>query len=358
MSQQQSGERTEKATPKRRREARQRGQVRKSAEVNIAFILLVDFGVLAIFGNYIADNLTAFLKAFFGGTVPAMLDPTTVGNLFLDAMLHFAMVVAPILAASVISAVLINVVQVGFLFSTKAAAPKFDKINPIKGFKRIFSVRSLIELLKNILKIVIVAWLAYGEYQAQLGSMPNMMALNVADASRAMVSLLTGLAFKLGFALLIFAAFDYMYQWWRYEKDLRMTKQEIRDEYKITEGDPQTKGRIRQKQRQISSLRMMHSVPQADVVVTNPTQYAIALQYDDKQHKAPVVLAKGKDNLARRIREIATEHHIEMVENKPLAQALYFYCEVGDEVPEDLYKAVAEILAYVYRLKNKQGGGR
>jgi flagellar biosynthetic protein FlhB len=265
---------------------------------------------------------------------------------------------APILLAAFIGALVFNYLQVGFLFTTKAMAPKFERVSMIAGFKRIFSKRTLVELAKSIIKIAILGVVGYNEYTARMKDMPPLMWDSLATSIQAAVDILIAVAFKLAIALAIFAPFDFLYQWIKYEKDLKMTKQEVRDEYKLTEGNPQIKSRIRQKQRQMSAMRMMQAVPDADVVITNPTHYAVALKYDEKSNSAPIVLAKGKDFIAKKIREKAAECRIEIVENKPLAQYLFFFCEVGDEVPEDMYQAVAEILAYVYKLKNRVRGVR
>ena len=355
MSAQQAGEKTEKATPKRKREAREKGQIFKSVEVISAFSLIVMFGVLSIFGGSMATGIQRMMRSFFSADIPDVVDTAAATQVLSKAVLIFLQIVAPVLIAALMCGVVFNLVQVGFAFSTKAMAPKMDKISPIAGFKRIFSKRTLIELAKSLIKIVLLGWVAYSEYQTRMEQFPSLMGQDLKYAISAAMDILISVAFKLGLAFAIFAPFDYMYQRWKYNKDLMMTKQELREEYKLTEGNPQTKSRISQKQRQMSRMRMIQAVKEADVVITNPTHYAVALAYKEGKHKAPVVIAKGKDFLAQKIKEKARELGIEMVENRPVAQALYFFCEVGDEVPEDLYKAVAEILAYVYRLKKKTG---
>jgi len=355
MSAQSSGEKTEKATPKRKREAREKGQIFKSAEVITAFSLLVMFGVLKIFGDGIAKNIQIMMKSFFSADVSQVMDTTTAVNMLGSAILAFLKIVAPILIAALLCGVVFNLVQVGFNFSTKALKPKFERISPMGGFKRIFSKRTLIELVKSLIKVVLLGWVAYSAYQDRIKDFPPLMGEDLEYSIPAALDILMSVAFKLGIAFAIFAPFDYMYQRWKYNKDLMMTKQEIREEFKQTEGNPQTKSRIAQKQREMSRMRMIHAVKDADVVITNPTHYAVALSYKEQKHKAPVIIAKGQDYLAQKIKEKAKELGVEIVENKPVAQALYFFCEVGDEVPEDMYKAVAEILAYVYRLKRRTG---
>jgi len=360
MSPQQSGEKTEKATPKKKREARERGQVFKSIELVTAFSLMVMFGALAVFGAGMADGLKKLISGYFGAgdAIPDVMTVSAAGPLLARAFTQMGVIMLPMLGAALVGGLVFNYLQVGFLFSSKALAPKMDRISISSGFKRIFSKRTLIDLLKSIIKITVLGAVAYSEFEARIKDMPMMMGQNIFSSIQSTVDILLGVAFKLAIALAILAPFDFLYQWWKYQKDLMMTKQEVRDEYKLTEGDPQIKGKIRQKQRQMASMRMMQAVADADVVITNPTHYAVALEYKEEKNSAPVVLAKGKDYIARKIREKAQELHIEIVENKPVAQYLYFFCEIGDEVPEDMYQAVAEILAYVYRLKQRMRGVR
>lgn len=355
MSEQRTGEKTEKATPKRKRDAREKGQVFKSIEVITAFSLIVLFGTLKIFGESMTGNIQAMMHSFFTADIPDVVTGPVVTKALSGAVLSFLTVTAPVMIAAVLCGLVFNLVQVGFNFTTKAVAPKLEKISMISGFKRIFSQRTLIDLVKAIIKIGLLVWVAYGEYRNRMKSFPSLMGQNLGYSIPAAIDILLSVAFKLAIAFAIFAPFDYMYQRWKYNKDLMMTKEEVREEYKLTEGNPQTKSRISQKQRQMSRMRMIQAVKDADVVITNPTHYAVALSYKEDKHKAPVVVAKGKDYLAQRIKEEAREHSVEIVENRQVARALYFFCEVGDEVPEDLYKAVAEILAYVYKLKKRVG---
>lgn len=355
---QQGGDKTEKATPKKRREAREKGQVFKSTELATALSLMAMFGTLSLLGSSMMDRLGEYLVSVFGAgeSLPDVMDISSVQPLMQSAILNTLWVLLPVLGVAFMAGLVFNYLQVGFLFSTKAMAPKFSRINMLEGFKRIFSKNTLIELVKSLIKLAALGYIAYTEYLEQIDKVPMLMQTGFAGSVIAMLDILFSLAFKLALALAIIGPLDYFYQWWKYEKDLRMSKQEIKDEYKLTEGDPQIKGKIRQKQRQMSSLRMMRAVAQADVVITNPTHYAVALAYEEGKHSAPLIVAKGKDYVARKIREKARENRVEIVENKPLAQQLYFFCEVGDEVPEKMYQAVAEILAYIYRMKNKTGG--
>jgi flagellar biosynthesis protein FlhB len=346
-------QKTERATPKRRKEAREKGNVLKSVDVGTAAVLLAVFAILKILGGTVLSGTSQMLQHWLSrqpGDSPLTIGDAT--QMMTSAIVSIGSIAAPLVLAGVIVALVANIAQVGFLFTGKAMQPKFSRINPMEGFKRIFSVRSVAELLKAVLKIVALGYVAYGEYVKIVGQFPTFAMLGVMQAGAAMADMAMNIALKMALVLLGIAAADYFYQWWRRERELRMTKQEIKDEFKLTEGDPQTKSRIRQKQRQIGMQRMMQSIPSASVVITNPTHYAIALRYTEGRDSAPIVVAKGKDYVAVRIKEEARKYGIEMVENRPLAQALYVYCDIGDAIPKDMYKAVAEVLAYVYKLKH------
>ena len=356
---QQSGDKTEQATQKKRREAREKGQVFKSADLTTACSLLVVFGALSMFGTRLANGIQSLMVSFFGGeTLPDLINVAAIKPIMGSVILQMVSLMLPIMAAAMASGLLINVLQVGFLFSSKAAAPKMSHLNPLEGLKRMFSKRSLVELVKAVVKLGVLVWVAYGEYNTALKQMPGLMAGSMNASIRGTVQMLMAVAFKLILALMIMAPFDFLYQWWRHRKDLMMTKQEVRDEHRLLEGDPSTKSRIRAKQREVSMNRMMHAIKDADVIITNPTHYAIAIQYKEGKQEAPVILAKGKDLIAQKIKERAKEHNIAIVENKPVARHLYFFCEIGDMVPQEMFQAVAEILAYVYRLKQTIRGGR
>ena len=260
---------------------------------------------------------------------------------------------APVFIVAFIVAFLADIVQVKWKVTGEPLRPKFNKLSPIGGFKRIFSANSLMELIKALLKIILVIYVSYSylkdkwPYLYLLYDMPLLQAIQLVG------SMVIDLGIRIAMIYIIIALADYIYQKVKFSRDMRMTKQEIKDEYKQQEGDPQIKGKIRQKMQEVSRRRMMQNLPQADVVITNPTHYAVAIQYDPKIADAPIVLAKGEDYLAQRIKEAAKEHHIEIVENKPLARMLYANVEVGQVVPPELYQAVAEVLAFVYHLQGK-----
>ncbi|HHY90907.1 MAG TPA: flagellar biosynthesis protein FlhB [Clostridiales bacterium] len=349
-----TGEKTEKATPKRRKEAREKGQVRQSREINSAFVLLFAFIALKLASSFICNNLKIFTERIF-------TEMTNLDILFTVKGIHHLLVlmtmvagkmVVPILGTVFVVGLVCSYAQVGFLFTTKTLAFKPSKLNPINGFKRIFSKRSLVELVKSLIKVGIVGYVTISYLLKQSKNITNVFDMELAQIAVYLANTTSNLVFRAAIVLILIAALDFFYQHWEYEKELRMSKQEIKEEYKQMEGDPQVKSKIKEKQRQISMRRMMQDVPKADVIITNPTHYAVALRYDSKIEDAPVVLAKGKDLIAQKIKELALEHEIMIVENKGLARTLYYTVEVGAQIPPELYQAVAEVLAYVYQMKN------
>ena len=351
------GEKTEKATSKKRRDARKKGQVRRSTEVNVAFCSIIMFGLLFFIWETYTDQLVGVLMEFLGPQSLSRafdgMSTNEVVALLNRIMVKIATIMLPIMAVAMVAGVAANILQFGFLFTTENLGMKLNRISPLSGFKRMFSSRTLVELLKSILKIIILGFIAYNEYLKLLDGFRNYIGLDLYTTFIQIMRDAFMLALRMCLALVVIAAADFFFQWWKFEKDLKMTKQEVKDEYKMMEGDPQIKGKIKQKQRQMSMMRMMSRVPEADVVITNPTHYAVALKYDDKVRAAPVVIAKGQDYIARKIREVAQENNIQIVENPPIAQALYAMCEVDDEIPADLYQAVADILVFVYKQKGK-----
>lgn len=349
-------EKTEKPTSKRRSDARKEGQVLQSREIKSAFILLVSFFALKYLGSFMYANLQEFTrKAFIYYTVKK--DLLTDGNLWplvAEIFLVLFKILAPMMGVIAFAALLSCYAQVGFLFTTKPLMPKLSKINPIQGFKRLFSINSLVELAKSIFKIVIVGLVAYYYVKNEVDDIILLLDKPVGEIVLYIANLIINVALIMGVALVALGVADYIFQWRKYEKDLMMTKQEVKEEHKQVEGNPQIKSKIRQKQRESSLRRMMTEIPKADVVITNPTHYAVAVKYDALVADAPMVLAKGQDYIALRIKELAKEHKIEIVENKPLARALYDSTDIGEQIPAELFQAVAEVLAFVYSLKNKE----
>jgi flagellar biosynthetic protein FlhB len=349
------GEKTEKATPKKKKDARKKGQVLQSREISSALVLLIVFVSLKLLGNYMYKEASAFFKLCMGElvlTFDAGSMNETVHILGL-ALLQIIKILGPILGIALVVGVIASYAQVGALFTLEPIKPKFNKLNPINGIKRIFSMRGLTELLKSLLKITIISVVAWQSIRAEEKSIVKLMDQDLASAAVYISSTAVDVAIKICAMMIIIAVLDYCYQWWQYEKDLKMSKQEVKEEFKEIEGSPEVRQRIRQKQREISMRRMLSEVPKADVVITNPTHYAIAIHYDAKKAPAPVIVAKGQNYMAIRIKEVAKANGVELVENKPLAQALYKSVDIGQQVPSELYQAVAEILAFVYRLKGK-----
>ena len=265
----------------------------------------------------------------------------------------FVVILLPVMAVFFVAAAAINYAQVGILFTTEPLQMKLSKIDPIQGFKRIYSLRALVEFIKSILKILFVGAVTFSFLYFNLQEILILSQVPIVESLEVIFNLMINIGLVGGLVLIILSVFDYMYQKYDYEKQLRMSKQDIKDEYKKTEGDPLVKSRIKQKQREMAMRRMMAEIPNADVVITNPTHYAVALKYDDSKADAPIVVAKGVDYVAMKIRQIAQANGVHTIENRPLARALHDQTELNQPIPEEFFKAVAEILAYVYRLKNK-----
>jgi flagellar biosynthesis protein FlhB len=348
-----SQEKTEKATPKKKQDSRKKGQVAKSMEIPASFILLFVFLSFMMLGGYYKEHMLGLFGSTYESRLLMEVTIGNVGDLFKNLIIEGLLLLAPLFLIAVVVALLGNYVQFGFLLTGHPLMMKLSKINPIQGFKQIFSMRSLVEFCKSILKLtvigVVVGTTLWGEkdHILALGNVPIEQIFSFA------ASITLSLGVKIGALLVVLAVMDYIYQRFDYEKKLRMSKQDLKDEYKKTEGNPVIKSRIRERQRKMALQRMMQEVPKADVIITNPTHFAVALRYDGSEMEAPVIIAKGMDYVALKIREVAKENGIVMMENKPLARALYERAEIGDTIPADLFQAVAEVLAYVYKLKRK-----
>ena len=345
------GEKTEEPTQKKRNDARKKGQVGKSQDLNAAFVLLTGFFVLRLLWSYIYQEIHSYTVYIYSNMMRT-IDTETVTEIFLSVVLLFSRTALPVMAAILICGLMINFYQVGLQFNTEAIGFKLSKLNPINGFGRLFSKRSLVELVKSLFKIAVVGFFLFNYLKDEIPFVPNYIFLDLITCLSKMADLIFAMAFQVIGVIILLGVLDYAYQKWQTTQDLKMTKQEVKDEMKNSEGDPQIKGKIKQKQRQMAMARMMQEVPKADVIVTNPTHYAVALLYKQGD-VAPKVVAKGQDYVALRIKDIGRENNVVIVENKPLARALYASTEVGDIVPPDLYQAVAEVLAYVYRLKHR-----
>lgn len=347
------GDKTEAATPRRRQEARERGHVPRSVELTAAVLLLGAMLLLRYFGPDLFWHLRLLLVGGLDIDAP-FADPRDELKRFgAAAAAMLALSLLPILGGLALLSAVSNLGQVGAVFSWNPLTPQAGRLNPLSGLSRIFSLRSLAQLGVNLLKLLLVTWIAWSAIEDGLPQILASLELEQSQFIGLAGQMTFDLGIRLAIVLLLLAVFDFGYHRWQYERDLRMTRQEVKEEMRRMEGDPVLKHRRRQIQMQMAMQRLRRDVPKADVVVTNPTELAIALKYDEKSMRAPVVLAKGADLLARRIRELAIAHGIPIIERKPLAQALYKAVEAGQEIPPHLYQAVAEILAYVYELSGK-----
>ena len=351
MAEESFEDKTEKATPKKREEARKKGEVAKSRELPSVAVLLASLITLTIFGSFMYTHIQTVMRESF--SLPILKEVNIPEFMvFVEKMITiFILTLSPILAAIFITAVLSNIMQVGFMLTGESIRPKLSRLNPIKGFGRLFSKQSFMELFKSLLKLAIVSIVAYLTVRAE---MKNVYLLGDMEFNSIVAYILLTI-FKIfircALAMIFLVAIDYAFQKWDFEKRLKMSKKEVKDEFKRTEGDPLIKSRIRSIQMQMARKRMMQDVPKADVVITNPTSLALALKYDSSVMGAPKLLAKGAGEIAKRIRELAEKHDIPVVENKDLAQSIYSLVEIGQEIPPALYEAVAEVLAYIYKLK-------
>ena len=353
------GERTEPATQKKLTDARKEGQVAKSREIANCMGLLSLFLVL----KFWVGRMGIQLMEVFPGIYNRIPDTTTfwqgympekdIKIVFQTMLQDVMIIIAPILLVGVAVAFICDIAQVKWHPTFKPLHPKFSKLNPLKGVKKLFSVNSLVELIKSIAKIGLILYICYGYLKDKWILLLNLYDLTLMQALELAATVVTDLGIRISIIYMLIAAADFIYQKVKLKNDMKMSKQEIKEEYKQQEGDPQVKGKIRQKMREASMRRMMQDLPKADVVITNPTHYAVAVKYDPDVADAPIVLAKGEDHLARRIKEIAKENKIEIVENKPLARMLYANVDVGQAIPPELYQAVAEVLAFVYHLQGK-----
>lgn len=346
-------EKTEEATPKKKADARKKGQVPKSTDLNSAIILLLVVILIMVLGGFIFSSIQEFLQYSLGKGLNRTITLGNILGIFIEELSFYLKIAFPIMGAVMLVGVLVNIAQVGFIRTLHPLKPDFKKLNPIEGFKRIFSQKSLFDLGKNFLKLIIVAIIAYLFIRDNLQSVLATAQMSIQGVFPLFKGIVQSLMIRVGIVLFVLAIIDYFYQRYDFKKNLRMTKQEIKDEMKQSEGDPQIKSKMKQKQRQISMNRMMADVSNSTVVVTNPTHLAIAIQYDESSTGAPVILAKGADYVAEKIRKIAREEEIPIIENKPLARSLYKNVEIGEEIPMELYQAVAEILAIVYQMERK-----
>ncbi|NLL69636.1 MAG: flagellar biosynthesis protein FlhB [Epulopiscium sp.] len=351
------GEKTEKATPRKREKAREEGQIAKSTEVNTAFLLVSMFLGIKIFSPYVYDQLLQLFRYTYQmfSMREDFYQEDYMGRWGAYLFQKTVFILGPFLIIALLAGITANFLQVGWHPTWKPLQPKWNRLSPLQGFKRLFSKRALMEFMKSILKIVIIGFILYSSIKKEKNNIYLLYDMNVLQIVGYVGNIAIGMALKVGIFFIFLAVGDFIYQKYELEQDLKMTKQELKEEYKMQEGNPEIKGKIRQKMREISMRRMMQDLPQADVIITNPTHFAVAIQYDPDTGQAPVVIAKGMNLVAQRIKEIGKENNIQIVENKPLARTLYYTVDIGKEIPPELYQTVAEILAWVYQLKHREG---
>lgn len=349
-----SDDKTEEATPHKMSEAKKKGQVAKSKEVSLALTLLASTLVLNILSKYSVESLGENMVSFFSNFLNMNLTYNNLQNLLLTVLYRIAIVILPMILPIMIMGILANFLQTGFIFTKDTIKPDLTKLNPINGFKRMFSMRTAVELVKDILLITIIGYVGYSYVKSNFSDMLNIGNLTFSAMIDFIATIIKGAFFKITLIMMVIAIVDFIYQKFQFKKDMKMTKQEVKEEFKQEEGDPQIKGKIKQKQRDLAMRRMMQQVPKATVVVTNPTHIAVALMYNEKDAGAPKVVAKGADYVALKIKEKAKEYSVPIIENKPLARLIYEEVELDREIPVEMYQAVAEILAVVFKLNNRK----
>jgi len=349
-----AGEKTEKATPRKRRQARRKGQVASSHEVTSSVILLAALGLFFLMGPYLKNHLLRMFGEVYLNWLDMDVTAQNIMPMFYRFLMEMLLFMAPIFILAILVTVAVNYAQIGWLFTLEPLKFNLKRLNPIQGLKNLFRLRSLVELAKSVLKLAIIGLAIYGVLMSRMDEILSLAHMPIEGAFSFVGKLVLQMGVIVAILLFILSIGDYAFAKYEYEKSLRMSKQDIKDEIKDTEGDPRVKGRIRERQRRMAIMRMMQEVPKADVVITNPTHYAVALKYDSAKMDAPVVVAKGVDYMALKIRETAKKHDVVIMENRPLARALYERTEIGEMIPTDLFQAVAEVLAYVYRLKGRK----
>ncbi len=357
MAEDRAQEKTEQATPHRRQDARRKGQVAKSQEVNSVLILGAGFLLLTVFFPYMVDSTRELLTVFLRVAGDGADAESRFGAMFHAGLFGMARILAPIIIGTVVVAIAASVSQVGFLVAPSVLEPKLEKINPLEGFKRIFGKRALFELGKGLTKLGVVGLIAWSTYRGRLGELTAFMYAMPAQTQPGAMHVAALFLIRALVAMGILAALDFAWQKWEHEKQIRMSLQDIKEELKENEGDPLLKSRVRSIQQKLASQRMMESVKDAALVITNPTHYAVALGYDEGDDPAPRVLAKGKNEIAARIRKLAREHDVPIVEKPALARMLFRECDIGQVIPATLFEAVARVLAYVYSIRAKGAKG-
>lgn len=346
-------EKTEKATPKKRRDSRKEGEVLQSKEIVTAASVLGIFAAMRLFISFMAETVLAYTGNVFESVGSTVINQDNITAVWVNVATVVVMAVGPISAVAILLGIIPTIAQTRGLFTMKSLRPKFSRLNPLSGIKKMFSLQAVVGIVKGLIEVIVIGYVVISEVYARL---PKFIALTSAGVMQGITyafSSVFDLVMLICILLVFVAAGDFLFQWWQFEKKLKMSKQEVKEEYKQTEGDPQVKSKIKQKQQQMATSRMMQEVPSADVVIRNPTHFAVALRYDQDKNRAPQVVAKGKDYLALRIVKLAEENDVYITEDPPLARLLYSTVDIGREIPVELYNAVAEILTVVYKVKNK-----
>lgn len=350
-------DKTERATDKRREELRNKGQLARSPEVMTAFVLAAGLLGLLIGAGNLYRELGGYTQHILAQAPEIPLTVSAFPAVLTEAVGVLVRGVAVLFLAAIVGAVLGNVVQVGFMVSWEALVPDLNKLNPINGLKNLFQWAKVVDLLKGVLKVAVVTWVAYLSVRGRLAELPAVALFSAGPLLQFTLDLGFEILKNVLLVYVVIALVDFLFQKWQWEEKNKMSKQEIKDEYKQSEGDPLVRSRIRSLQREMARRRMMAEVPQADVVVTNPTHFAVALRYDPEKSAAPEVVAKGADQVAKRIIEVAEEHGVPLFQAPPVARALYQQVELGETIPAQMFQAVAEILAHVYRLSRRTANG-
>ena len=346
-------ERTEQASPKKREDARKKGQVARSMELNSVAVLFFGLMSLMFFSGWLLQQMAGGFYSNIARIPNLNLTPSTVYDLFKENGFRYLQTVFPIMIIIALVGILINFAQVGALFTLEPLTPKADKLDITKGAKRIFSKKTAVSLLRDIFKIIIIGYIAFITIRAEVPQFYLLADQSVGQILKFAAGMALKVGLRISLALLFLAILDFAFQKFEFEKDLCMTRQELKEEYREFEGDPQIKARIRRIQREMAKKRMLKDVEKADVVVTNPTHIAVALKYNLAEDSAPIVVAKGERLIAEKIKEVARKFNVPVIENKPLARALFEFAEIGAAIPAKLYRAVAEVLAFVYKQKGK-----
>jgi len=353
MPEEVGGEKTLPASPLKRQRAREKGNVAKSQDLSAACTLLAGLLGLRFLGPAMLDKLVLATRHFFSELEVLAGEPAMLQGLAVTVLVLSASCVIPFMLLMQVTGVASNVVQVGFLFSTQALTPKLEKLNIASGMKKFFTLRSFVELVKSLVKLTFVTWIVWLSVRHRWEHLLALVYLDPQHMAYGVASLIGVVWWRIVLAMIVLGILDYMFQRWQYDRDLMMTVKEAREEAKQVEGDPRIRQRVRRIQRQMAMQRMMAEVPTADVIVTNPTRYAVALRYNAAEMAAPVVIAKGARLLAERIRDLGVAHHVPIVEKPELARALFRTVEVGQQVPENLFRAAAEVLAFVFGIDRR-----